>query len=121
MQTHDHDLETIAAFIDGERVDPHALKRALADDRGRDYLVELVAMRELVATPAMATETPASTRPTRAWWIVSAAAVLLAVAGGFAIGETNAMRAKLSMSNRAPVPTVVVTDNVGWRESRGGN
>ena len=50
--TTNNDLDTVAAFIDGERIDPITLKRALSTEEGRDYLVELVAMRELIAGPA---------------------------------------------------------------------
>ena len=38
-------LEVIAAFADGERVDTRALRDALADEAGRDYLIDLVALR----------------------------------------------------------------------------
>jgi len=53
MTNNDSDFETIAAFIDSERVDPLALKRALASEEGRNYLVQLVAMREVMATPPL--------------------------------------------------------------------
>lgn len=121
MQTHEHDLKTIAAFIDGERVDPHALKSALTHDQGRDYLVELVAIRELMATPTMTVAAPKPTGPTRAWWIVSAAAVLLAIAGGIAVGTTTATHFAMTASKSAPAATVVVTTDGGWRETKGGN
>ena len=55
MTNNDSDFETIAAFIDSERVDPLALKRALASEEGRNYLVQLVAMREVMATPPLPT------------------------------------------------------------------
>jgi hypothetical protein len=42
-------FEVIAKFADGERVDTQALRAALADEAGRDYLIDLVAMREIVA------------------------------------------------------------------------
>jgi hypothetical protein len=41
-------FEVIAKFADGERVDTRALRAALADEAGRDYLIDLVAMREIV-------------------------------------------------------------------------
>jgi hypothetical protein len=58
--------EVIAAFADGERVDTTALRAALADEAGRDYLIDLVAMREIVvdagAAPGFAEERAASRR-----------------------------------------------------------
>ena len=45
---HHERFEVIAAFADGERVDTRALRAALADEAGRDYLIDLVAMREIV-------------------------------------------------------------------------
>ena len=45
---HDVPLEVIDAFMDGERVDADALKAALADSSGRDYLVDAWLLREAV-------------------------------------------------------------------------
>ena len=105
MQTHEHDLETIAAFIDGERVDPQALKRALAHEPGRDYLVELVAMRELVGATAPMNVVPKAPGPTRAWWIVSAAAVFIALVGGLAIGSTKPATVDSVATSAVPAAT----------------
>ena len=44
----DH-LDVIAAFADGEHVEGDALKAALADEAGREYLVDLLALRGLVS------------------------------------------------------------------------
>ena len=41
-------IEVIAAFADGERVDADALKQALGESAGRDYLIDLLALREAV-------------------------------------------------------------------------
>jgi hypothetical protein len=40
------ELEIIDAFIDGQRVDGAAIKRALADPEGRAYLVDAWLLRE---------------------------------------------------------------------------
>lgn len=45
---HQERLEVISRFADGERVDTQALRAALADEAGRDYLIDLVAVREIV-------------------------------------------------------------------------
>lgn len=118
------ECETLAAFVDGERVDTAALKQALSTDSGRDYLIDLLATREVIATPTSAPAvmaSPAATAPNRAWWIVSAAAVFLAVVGGFSMGSARTIRLEVAASQAAPAPTVVVINDVGWRESKGGN
>lgn len=109
--TTNNDLDTVAAFIDGERVDPIALKRALATDEGRDYLVELVAMRELIAGPTVTTAAIIAT-PARSssWRGLAAAAVVALTVGiaGYAVGNVRAERkiaAEREEANRAPMPT----------------
>lgn len=109
--TTNHDLDTIAAFLDDERVDPIALKLALATDEGRDYLVELVAMRELIAIPTAPSAAIAPTPPGAASWrgLVAAAAVALTVGiAGYAAGHFTAERriaAEREEANKAPTPT----------------
>jgi len=127
--TNNHDLDTVAAFIDGERVDTDALKRALATDEGRSYLVELVAMRELFAGPAAPAAAVIAT-PARAFsWrgLAAAAAVALTVGvGGYAAGHFNAER-KLATereeANKAPMPTREIPPSAGttWIETSGGH
>lgn len=129
MQTHDHDLETIAAFIDGERVDPQALKSALANDHGRDYLVELLAMREVMATPTMTSAVPTVIAEKRGSWrgLAAAAAVTLAVGlGSYALGQVAAERkiaAAQEAANKAPTPTreIAPDSSTSWTETSGGN
>ena len=62
----DH-LDVIAAFADGEHVEADALKAALADEAGREYLVDVLALRGLVseapASRAAAIEPPKRRRP----------------------------------------------------------
>ncbi len=123
------DFDTIAAFLDGERIDPVALKRALAISAGRDYLTELVAMRELVAGPA-AVAAPIATTPSRSfsWRGLAAAAALALTIGvaGYAAGTVSAER-KLSAAreaaNKAPIPTREIPPDSGtvWTETSGGH
>lgn len=106
-----NDLETVAAFVDGERVDPAALKRALAGDEGRDYLMELVAMRELVgdsAPPERPSMDPAA-KPS-SWRRLAVAAIVTVTVGvaGYALGHFDTERriaAEREAANRAPTPT----------------
>ena len=88
---HESPHEVIDAFVDGERVDAAALKDALADASGRDYLVDLWTMREAFQTdPAKehkAVAPPVTSGGRRAsWWLV-AAAFATALVGGFAAGQ----------------------------------
>jgi len=81
-------FEIIDAFMDGERVDAAALKRALAESEGRDYLVDAWLLREGIQED-MALESAVAPQPRRARgprpWLL-AAAMLLCVAGAYLIG-----------------------------------
>lgn len=128
--------EVIAAFVDDERVDTDALKRALALPEGREYLVELLAMRELVAVPIdRALIEPATKRsPSRRWALAAAAVVLLAASssGGYFAGyrfggrtrpiETAAPAVAPDTATAAPRPTTVIKleSGVDWTERAGG-
>jgi hypothetical protein len=103
-------FEVIAKFADGERIDTQALLAALADEAGRNYLIDLVAMREIVRQAegqgadrmtnasvvwsVPADRTPRMPAPTRAVWhrgkaMIGLAAVLAMAVGvaGYAIGQ----------------------------------
>jgi len=127
--TTNHNLDTVAAFIDGERVDPIALKGALATDEGRVYLVELVAMREVIATPAIAAaaSAPAVTRRP-SWRGLAAAAVVTLTTGvaGYTLGHVVAERriaAQQEAANKAPTATREIPPDAGttWIETSGGH
>lgn len=126
-QTTDQHLEAIGAFFDGERVDPGALRAALASDEGRSYLVDLAAMRELVAMPAIAAA-PATRASARSAKYLLAAAALPVVAGsaGFLIGRAEVERRvaiERAQANQAPAPTreVPAEAGVSWSSSTGSN
>lgn len=123
----DQHLETIGAFIDGERVDADALRAALAVEEGRAYLVELAAMREIVAMPSIAA-TPAPRASVWSAKLLLAAAALVAIVGtaGFAIGRAEIERkveVERAEANRAPVPTreVPAEAGVSWTQSSTGS
>ena len=102
-------MEVIDAFIDGERVDAEALKTALADPAGRDYLVDVWLLREAVQTEPIrevaAMTPPIASRPRRAsWWLV-AAAFATALAGGYAAGQNFGRREPIATNPIAPVAT----------------
>jgi len=128
----DQHLEIIGAFIDGERVDAEALRAALATEEGRAYLVELAAMRELVAVPALTAAAPESRAQVgRKFWsakLVLAAAALICVVGtsGFALGRAVVERRiaiEQAEANKAPAPTREVPADAGvsWTSSSTGS
>ena len=104
---HQERFEVIAAFADGERVDTRELRAALADEAGRAYLIDLVAMRVIVGHATGATGTTVATSATGttgatgaaeggAWHgrraIAGLAAALAVAVGltGYAIGQERA-------------------------------
>ena len=100
--------EVIAAFADGERVDADALKQALGESAGRDYLIDLLALRD-VADMSEPRRLPV--RPARAtrWRWLAAAAVLFVIVGG--------LFTTFRSADRPPTPDRIVTLERGrdWR------
>jgi hypothetical protein len=98
--------EVISAFLDDEPFDPQELADTLSDPTGRMLLVDLIALRQIVQpTDAAPTITAASPVRRRPWQLAAAAAALfLALAGGYMVGERRAM----ATSSEAPPPTRIV-------------
>jgi hypothetical protein len=95
-------FEIIAAFADGERVPTAELREALATAEGRDYLIDLVALREVVQVPARqpATAAGAVAGPRKArMWLAIAAMLLTVLFAGYQVGR----RVAHSEAQRAPV------------------
>lgn len=81
-------FEVIDAFVDGERVDAPALKRALSEEDGRDYFVDAWLLREGVQEQ-MALESIPQTEvrrlPARGWPLLAVAvSILCLIVGGLA-------------------------------------
>jgi hypothetical protein len=127
-----HDV--IAAFADGERVDPDALCDALAWPEGRAYLADLLVLRGLVQAAGPDVDATASPRRSSRW-LGLAAALVTCVAGGFAWGsqvtrlEPVTTRTTTTIgpaTGDAPVLAPPATEfitlrpGVDWRESAGG-
>jgi hypothetical protein len=110
--------EVISAFLDDEPFDSSQLAEALSDPAGRDLLIDLIALRHLAQTDGK--EAPASID--RAPWrsslraLAAAAAVLVALAGGYLAG---ARRNEAAMS-AAPAATRVVQAPAAWRDVPAG-
>ncbi len=82
--------EVISDFLDGEAFEPHALGEALADPAGRDLLIDLVVLRYAAQAddPVMVAAPPARRLPNRL--LLAAAAVLVALVGGYQLGHRQA-------------------------------
>ncbi len=128
----DSQLEALAAWVDGEPVARTDVAVALETREGRDYVLDLMALRHMVTvtTPTLAAKAPV--RPARQWpAIAAAAAVVLCAAGGFAAGRLLTPVPPASpggitpisppASISAPTPTRVIQLEEGpnWRESGG--
>jgi hypothetical protein len=135
----DAHFETLAAWADGEPVDRTAVLEALTTNAGREYVVDLMALRHLVTTTPMASH---STWPQaavdaphrRSLWpaLVATAAAVVCVVGGYAVGRLAApgpasseveVIPVVAPSTSAPTPTHVIRfeSGVDWRETVGGN
>ena len=113
--------EVITAFVDNEPFDAAALARALAEPGGRDLLIDFIALRHVVNEDG-ALEQPAASS-SRSYWreLVAAAAVVAALAGGYAVGRGQPGLEPSSDDSTAPKPTRVVDlrPGVEWQPAAG--
>lgn len=118
--------EVISAFVDNEPFDAQELAAALADPAGRELLLDLLALGQLVQpekAPALMMAPRAAHRGLR---LLAAAAVMLALLGGYQLGRHTAPTAVEMTSVRAsdvpPAPTRVIdlTPGVNWHDNSGG-
>lgn len=110
-----HDV--ISAFLDDEPFEPRALAEALADPAARDLLVDFVLMRyvaQLQESAGVGTPTP-EMRSKRPLYLVAAAAVVVALLGGYQLGQRQATEDSI----RPPAPTRVVQSEPVWQELGG--
>ena len=125
-----HPFVVLDALVDGERVDVAALKDALSTDEGRQYFVDLVALREIALDAAVALA-PATTSPRPVWrrWVSVAAAIALSVGIGYAAGhrgpsreQTRPPAAPGGQFISAPAPTLVIKlqPGIDWTDLHGG-
>ena len=102
-------LEVIDAFVDGERVDPAVLKEALSEAAGRDYFVDLWALRDAMQQDRDVSADPRvpafASWPTSRRWLV-AAALIVCVAGGYAAGTRSTFSAPDAPAPIAAAPPV---------------
>ena len=102
----------ISAFMDDEPFDAAELAAALADPEGRTLLIDLVALRHIVQPEEPATSA-AGTFPSRWRPLLATAAMLVALAGGYFIGDSrNAPDS--SAPPAPPAPTRIVQETT-WQ------
>jgi hypothetical protein len=119
-------FEVIGAFIDRERVDPEALKHALSTEEGRQYLVDLVALREIAIEQAPPAPVAFDRRaPSRNRTLATAAAFALSVLAGYMAGQRSPSRPlddrplpspvviEVAQPEAAPAPTQVIQLRAG--------
>jgi hypothetical protein len=131
---HEQAYRVVAALADGEPVDPDSLKLALEQSAVRDYLVDLMALRQAVVTVAATSDVRWRERQSiwsRRGWLTAAAAMLLSLTAGYFAGQrTGAQSVSLSTVETvvavgaampAPHPTRVVSlrPGVNWIEKAG--
>ena len=126
--------QIVAALADGEPVDPKALGDALNDPAVREYLVDLIALRQAVA---LVGAPPATGRRARrapwsvAGWISAAAAILVSLIAAYVAGQQTsqplpapAVETVITIENTsvAPKPTRIISlrPGVNWTETTGG-
>src|SRR5262245_57162199 len=111
----------VAALADGEPVDPATLKVALDDPAVREYLVDLVALRQSVVT--MSEQMPVQWRERRTFlsrvgWMAAAAAIVVSLTAGYFAGQRTVQAAPapsvetfvtIGSTAAAPQPTRIVT------------
>jgi hypothetical protein len=104
--------DVISAFLDDEPFDAREMADALSTSEGRELLIDLVALRHLTAHEGK--ELADATVPRSARWmprLAVAAAVLLALVGGYVVGDR---RSHMTASD-APSPTRVVEVQATWQ------
>jgi hypothetical protein len=126
----------IEAFLDGERVGPHALREALADQEARNHLVDLLMLREAAGAMQPVTSNSAPVRtgtPPRVKWMGAAAAmVAVSLVVGYAAGQRVVASADApstveailpheeAVSAPQPTRSIAFVPGVNWTESKGG-
>jgi hypothetical protein len=110
--------EVISAFLDDEPFEASRLVEALSDPAGRDLLIDLIALRHLAQTDAKDRHTSRERTPRRSSLraTMAAAAVLVALIGGYLVGE----RRSETGLRETPAATRVIDAPPAWQEIPAG-
>ena len=106
----DEALDTLIALSDATA----ALGEALADPEGRALLIDLIALRHLAVNDASAAAAlkPATARRSTLRALATAAALLVALAGGYLLGQYRGADA----ASTPPAATRVVAPAAAWED-----
>jgi hypothetical protein len=107
------DYEVISAFLDNEPFDPQELSEALATPDGRALLIDLLTLRRLMQPEETVAPVSSGTRraPRVLRLFLAAATLVLAVVGGYELGERSG-----TPSVEAPPPARVIPAEGEWRD-----
>ena len=119
---------TIDAFVDGEHVEPAALDAALAAAEGRAYLIDALAIRQLLSD-APGAAAPNRRRPALLFSARAAVIALGLIGLGYLAGARSTtpqdvvIPTSSAQSVAPPEPTRVIElkPGVTWHESKGGD
>jgi hypothetical protein len=103
--------EVISAFLDDEPFDSRELAAALSDAAGRELLIDLIALRHLAQTNGSASSIPEKSRRPILGAFLAAAAVLVALVGGYMAGQHRTEDALSAL----PSATRVVETSTPWQ------
>ena len=124
----------VEAFLDGESIDPGALRLALEQREVRDHFVDLLVLRQGVRDMVPGDWTGnarPSERARRTAWLAAAAAVLMSLTAGYYTGQRTVSAAGsqgvgtmvvAESTPAAPQPTQVIKlqPGVNWTDVAGG-
>ena len=105
--------DVISAFLDDEPFDGQELAAALSQPEGRELLLDMVALRHLTQPNVAQTSVPgmASQRSSTLRMALAAAAVIVAMAGGYFAGQRGE-----SGATAAPPATRIVEASATWQD-----
>ena len=103
--------EVISAFVDDEPIDAHELAESLSDPDGRALLIDLLALRHVTQPSKEAMHVAAVGKPSRWRGLLAAAAMVVALVGGYVVGQR---QGEVSRSE-APPATRVVDAPATWQ------
>ena len=106
--------DVISDFLDGEAFEPGALSDALADPAGRELLIDFVVLRYAARAeePSSAGVAPRSNKRVV---LAAAAALIVALAGGYQLGSRGADR------DSPPPSATRVVPAPGWQTNLMGS
>ena len=108
--------EVISAFLDDETFDPAQLADALSDPDGRALLIDLIALRHLTQADRIVLAPTKRTWLSPARALLTAAALLMAIGGGYFAGVRRGGDTTLT----APTPSRIVQAQTQWATQPAG-